>query len=366
MRFGTHRVTLSRADDQASIYYCLYIEGKQYRQSLKTNDWKDAEQKATALTIDLLSKQKAGLKVFSITLAEARKSYLLQLDKRVTEQAITKRSATNTARHILWGIQFLNACHTSANAAMDTIQGKLWSGYTEWRMKQKQSTRTVIKQELTSLKAFFKFAKEAGWCTEANIPKWELEVEKVKRKSVNHEQVTDNLKAVAKWMGSDPKRLMFYTVLQTMLNSGMRTGEVLGLQRSNIETTPKEVTITIDKGKTGERTITIMHSGGYHIREWVREHKEEQLFNYTDFYNTLKQARRDNVLTIDPYHLRHQFAITHLRKGEPPFLVARHMGTSVTMLEKTYGQVITSLIGRQFGKTKVRYLEDGTIEVIER
>jgi integrase len=40
-----------------------------------------------------------------------------------------------------------------------------------------------------------------------------------------------------------------------------------------------------------------------------------------------------------PYALRHTFATWALRAGWPTFTVARRMGTSVQMIERTYGHL---------------------------
>ncbi|MDQ3858024.1 MAG: hypothetical protein M3327_06195, partial [Actinomycetota bacterium] len=40
-----------------------------------------------------------------------------------------------------------------------------------------------------------------------------------------------------------------------------------------------------------------------------------------------------------PYALRHTYAMMALRAGLPTFNVARRMGTSIEMIEKTYGHL---------------------------
>jgi len=41
-----------------------------------------------------------------------------------------------------------------------------------------------------------------------------------------------------------------------------------------------------------------------------------------------------------PYALRHTFATWALRAGIPTFTVARRMGTSIEMIERTYGHLV--------------------------
>lgn len=373
LRFGNLKVTLSRSDEDANWQFCVFIkdEKKQYRQSTKTAILDEAKNVAQSIVVDILSKQRSGQKVFSITVAEARKEFLLDLDKRVKLEAISGRTATNTSRHIDWGLKFLNSAHMTANAGVDTVKAEIWKDYPEWRLNQKPNLkRTVIQQELVSIRSLFKFAKERGWCTEGNIPRWELKTERVIRKRIDQKDVHESLKAVAWWAKEDIRREMFQVVLRTMLVTGMRTGEVLALKRKDVAYTPKEMTIHIEKTKTHKpRSITIMHSAMVYLRGWIEwgsDKDKEQLFDEGVFYQMLKQSRRDKVMTIDPYHLRHWYGTSEIYKGHPHYLIAKHMGTSIVQFEKTYDQALTAMIGRQLAKKKLEYAEDGTPIVTER
>ena len=53
-----------------------------------------------------------------------------------------------------------------------------------------------------------------------------------------------------------------------------------------------------------------------------------------------------------PYSLRHFHATRQLSKGVSAFLLARHMGTSVEMLEQYYGQVVTKGLAEQITGSK--------------
>ena len=52
------------------------------------------------------------------------------------------------------------------------------------------------------------------------------------------------------------------------------------------------------------------------------------------------------------YSLRHFYATQRLSEEVSPFLLARQMGTSVEMLERFYGHVVTSLVAKEITKTK--------------
>ena len=50
------------------------------------------------------------------------------------------------------------------------------------------------------------------------------------------------------------------------------------------------------------------------------------------------------------YSLRHFYATQRLSHDASPFLLAKQMGTSVEMLEKFYGQTVTSALAAQITK----------------
>jgi len=54
------------------------------------------------------------------------------------------------------------------------------------------------------------------------------------------------------------------------------------------------------------------------------------------------------------YSLRHFYATQRLSHDTSPFLLAKQMGTSVEMLEKFYGQTVTSALAAQITKGKQR------------
>jgi hypothetical protein len=64
-------------------------------------------------------------------------------------------------------------------------------------------------------------------------------------------------------------------------------------------------------------------------------------------------AQRDGG-TRTLYSLRHFYATQRLSNETSPFLLAKQMGTSVEMLEKFYGQTVTSTLAAQVSKSNAR------------
>lgn len=64
-------------------------------------------------------------------------------------------------------------------------------------------------------------------------------------------------------------------------------------------------------------------------------------------------AQRDGG-TRTLYSLRHFYATQRLSHETSPFLLAKQMGTSVEMLEKFYGQTVTSSLAAEVSKSGAR------------
>lgn len=389
-RFGNHRVSLSKGENDAAWYYCLYIEGKQYRKSMKTVVLDDAWDKATALTVDILAKQKSGQKIFSITLGELRREFLLHLDKKVAQGSLKRGSCNNIIRQIDHGFRFLMYIKTTPNAAVDSLSGKMWQQYVDWSLQSNGGKRrAVVHQELTSIRSMFKFAKEHGWCSEMNIPVWELVIEKEpsKRRRVSLKEGSQALIAIAGWAAKKDKhywrKQMLLTVAHIINASGMRTGEVLNLKNSDIELSKDEailhVRAEVSKVKTS-RQVAILHSAILPLTRWLNEFQKDKspegyVFGETEgqsgdypFYTVLKRLRHAKVVAddFDIYHFRHIAITKWILSGQPLFLIAKLCGTSSRMIESTYANVITAMLGREFAKRKLNVLEDGSFEIEER
>ena len=72
----------------------------------------------------------------------------------------------------------------------------------------------------------------------------------------------------------------------------------------------------------------------------------DNLLNYCDLTYDADGNKRSL------YSLRHFYATQRLSEEVSPFLLARQMGTSVEMLERFYGHVVTSLVAKEITKTK--------------
>jgi integrase len=82
----------------------------------------------------------------------------------------------------------------------------------------------------------------------------------------------------------------------------------------------------------------------------------ESLLTYCDLLDDSSERHR----TL--YSLRHFYATMRLSEEVSPYLLAQQMGTSIEMLQRFYGHVVTNLIAKQITKTtpKGKSFDQGT------
>jgi integrase len=374
LRFGQHRVNL-RQSPSGNWHFECFIEGKQYRESLHTASLEAAREAATNLMVELLAKVKAGLRVHSVTLEELRVAFSRHLDKKI---AIGKKEASinNTILHLRHGFGFLHSKEISPNTSVDALKGSLWQEYITWRMERHSSiTKDVLLAELTHIRSMFKFAKEQGWCSDHSIPKWELqmEIEPARRRRITPAEFQRAFAVVRSL-----KNNLVITVLQVMLVTGARTGEILQLRYRDITIAKnnREVTLNIRKetSKTRKgRELVLVQSQTVFLTGWVmpidEKNPDDLVFSSKDFYLQWKLLRRklpEHMRWFEPYYCRHEFITQMLLKGENIHNIAKYTGTSTQNIEKTYSQVLTGMLGRGFAKSKMVYDDAGGYEVVKR
>ena len=69
-------------------------------------------------------------------------------------------------------------------------------------------------------------------------------------------------------------------------------------------------------------------------------------------YCDLGEDSRGRMRTL--YSLRHFYATMRLSEEVSPYLLVQQMGTSVEMLQRFYGHVVTTLIAKQITKTTTK------------
>lgn len=397
--FGPHKVRLFQRNDQPSNYWFMRVqlEGKPFKRSLKTAHLESARDAATQVMIEALSKIKAGQKVFSVTVSDARRAYLLNEQERVAREDRSTYTVKNVVQRIDRAIAFLRDQGITPSASIDSIQGNFWQQYIEWRLKPTPDLRRDgINSELTTIRAWFEWCQKQGWCAASHIPQWELTVEKTQASLVKV-PAANFIRArqlMYDWMvaASDTgnpieceNRETIFTVFMTISCGAFRTGEILQVRRKDIQMAGDEIIVTVQDNTSKvrkARQVPLLHEGVICLRSYLNSRPkmkpDERVFVMRGakeprnlFYKAFSKLRKNVLIPaglgdIEPYHARH-FAITNwLLMGNSIHLVGRLAGTSVKQIEATYSNVIELSIGREFAQKYLVYKEDGSHEIVKR
>ncbi len=142
---------------------------------------------------------------------------------------------------------------------------------------------------------------------------------------------------------SDPD---FHDFVRALWLTGARPGEIMNARKGDLR--GNSLTLT---GKTGTRHITL--TPGVAAFFTARAAQAGPYLFETDgrpFTPDMLKDRWD-LLKLDakPYALRHGYITTAIYAGVPVFPLAKHCGTSVPMIERTYGHVLADMQADAFG-----------------
>lgn len=139
-------------------------------------------------------------------------------------------------------------------------------------------------------------------------------------------------------------------ILYLLLDTGMRAGELCGLNLEDINYASK--TVTVD-GKTGERIIPVSSRCLSAVRRYVNSHRVASVRERAVFTTRGGQRISTNWLThtlhrlaqmagipsdvrTGPHTYRHTFALGYIRNGGDPFSLQRILGHSSMEMVSTY------------------------------
>lgn len=281
---------------------------------------------------------------------------------------------------------------------IDTIKESDFTEYWEWRRlyyRKKVPTLDTLNRERTAIMPVFKFALAKGYILK--IPDMGLRRVKSERRPTFTETECSHLRsAVRAWVKEGKglatwrDRFMAQHCFIVLMTSGMRVGELRGVRWCDLAFDHKKQedgsTATYAsayvRGKTGGRQV-VFYPGTEICFRQIREQRckelqsehpdavnpqpasEEVIFchpngqpiqNFKNSFSALlkfagipvmRDGKRRSI-----YSFRHYYATRQLSKEVNPFLLAKQMGTSVEMLEKHYGQVMTRELAAQITKAQ--------------
>ena len=281
---------------------------------------------------------------------------------------------------------------------VDSIDKKEISAFIEWRYdnyKRKPPSEDSLKRESTALRSFFRFLYENG-----SIPKIPSFPSAITQKKYNRrptftqaewKKIGRNLREWVKAgvpLGKWRDRFIAHQYFLILANTGMRIGEARTLKWKDlrsVETPDGQRMIADVSGKTGQREVVFQKGADVYIKRIYDLRREEEQGHpspdepvflsmktkrpYTTFKRTfgsilnycgIPAETSKGTRTI--YSLRHFYATMRLIEGVSPFLLSKQMGTSVEMLEKFYGHVITSEVADRISKTNTLHKEANHVE----
>lgn len=237
-------------------------------------------------------------------------------------------------------------------------------GFQETGKTKKAPAPATIKQEHTALRGVFVHGQDLGVVPANVVALLKHEKNKVKKRpAFTADEYRTLWLFMRKWVKEsdhpriikDRQLLRDYVLIMT--NSGLRKGEARTLKWRDVNIYKSEhgewVTLQVS-GKTGERLVVCQPgTERYFNRLKKRGHNigpDDLVFCHEDglpvgewigFKSLIKAAglekdSKGDARTI--YSLRHTYATLRLQNGTNVYWLKKNMGTSVTMIERHYGQ----------------------------
>lgn len=348
--------------------------------STKTEDRREAERVALNLYEELYFHVKSGGSVQSKTF------------RNVFDEWVSTQETMGTTRHGGSWRPTVDRVRTYAltyfgTKKVDTIKSSDLAEYWLWRkvnFARKPPTDGTLWRERTALLSFFKFAESKGYIT--TIPSSDPPKAKQERRSTF---TLDEWRVITRkarsWVKEGKKlatgrdRFIAHQYFLILANTGMRVGEARGIKWSDLRTVQTDEgprLVAEVRGKTGLREVVFQSGSDTYVKriydnrcdelgdkpddsEYVFCHQDgtpigtfKRSFQSLISYSEVPEYRNGKKRTI--YSLRHFYATQRLSNDTSPFLLAKQMGTSVEMLEKFYGQTVSSELAAQITKGRQR------------
>jgi integrase len=245
---------------------------------------------------------------------------------------------------------------------------------TEWWLhrrstfKKKMPTNGTLLREKTALRNIFKYAKAKGYI--AALPEMNplaITSPHKRRNTFTLKEWTKVVDSIPAWVAEDGvattrDRILAANYFTILANTGIRVGEARALKWADIRRADRHLVLEVT-GKTATREVVclkgtdaafdrIKRFTGNH--ELVFCHPDGKAINSfkTAFAALLVHAKvpiRDRTI----YSLRNFFITGRLQNGVNPYHLVKQCGTSVELLERTYGHVIHSEIADQITRTQI-------------
>ena len=261
-------------------------------------------------------------------------------------------------------------------------ENSTWTNPATKLTKEYVPSDNSLRREAVHVKAFLDYCVDKGWIQavpDLNQPP----LDKTRRPSFTLNEYRVLTRQMRTWVKDGEskgqharKRFLTQQYVLLLANCGARVGEFRFLRWmdfSTVQTDDGSRLVASVSGKTGSRQIVFQKDADTYLKRiydmrkrelnddppsdgFVFCHKDgkhigsfrkgfESLLEYSDLRKS--QDGRNRTL----YSLRHFYATMRLSEEVSPYLLAQQMGTSIEMLERFYGHVVTTLIAKQLTKT---------------
>lgn len=346
------------------------------RQSLKTTDFAEAKVLAVRLYDEINFSVMQGLTINP-------KSFSVVFGEYIAKQAAkyqTVRDIRNWNKRL--DTLKLYALPYFAKMRIDNIKTNDFSDYLDDRrinFKRKQPTNETLIKERSSILGIFNYALEKGYIVKIpSFPKPTGDL--VQRDSWTEAEYKKINSGMRDWVragkktGSWKERYIFQQYFYILANTGMRIGEARNITWGDFKRVNDLSVVTVF-GKTKKRRDVVFTQGAdrylknlYDLRVEELKGEKPSLGEYvflsrrgdgpvesfkTAFNSMIRFCgipKRGNNGDRTLYSCRHYYATHQIQKQNANvFILANQMGTSVDMIKKYYGHLITEEIAAHIG-----------------
>ena len=370
------QITLYRRDDVRDALWQCRIKMKGHRgyirRSTGQKELEKAEHAAWQILGELTQRTAQNLPLKNKNFTEVASSFLRDAETRFRE------GRTSEGRFlVVQGTLKRYLLPFFGRKEITLIQKKELMEYRKWRQdywitgpgkgerkKRISPTTATLKQEWSVLRGVFTHGIEMGLLSPLILANLKHEKIKInKRPAFTSEEYRRLYEFMRGWTkkSTNPKiqkdRELLRDYVLIMANSGMRKGEARTLKWRDVNSYTNEhgvwTTLRV-KGKTGERLVVCQPGTERYFNRLKKRpyktqpddlvfcHKDgEPIADWTSFSSLIKAAgleRDTNGNKRSIYSLRHTYATLRLENGTNVYWLKQNMGTSVTMIERHYGQ----------------------------
>lgn len=346
--------------------------------STKSSKFSVAENFATNLYDELYHHVKRGGSIRSKTFSQIFTDW--EISVNLMRPSHKEGSASGTVDRVrTYALKYFGAMKIDDITAADFQNFWLWRKVNFSRIRPSNNT---LGRERTAILGLFKYAVSHGHIIkipESNSPKGSLE----RRPSFTEQEWSAIVASMENWEADGAQksisrdRYVAKRYFQFLAYTGVRVGEARVLSWGDLRPLMRDngdLVVATVRGKTGHRDVVAPKEIGKIFNQMYKLHRAEleklhptepkkwkpnrdrlffchpngspiQTFKRS-FYSLLEFAdvpikRHGKPRTI--YSLRHVYATDRLYASVSPYTLAKTMGTSVQMLERFYGHIITIL-----------------------